>query len=238
VYRVLRESGAQTRLDVVATRGLTLLVGREQEVGLLAERWGRAAEGMGQVVVLTGEAGIGKSRLVQVLRDQLAGISATRIECRCSPHTQHSALYPIIAHLERALAFTRNDAPPDKLHKLEDALAPYAVPLSDLAPPIRSTALTAAASALSVAHPHPPTAAPKNAGSPTHLAVAGGGQAPGAVYRRRPALGGSLDARVPRSPRGSEPNRSDHGPLDLPPGIYATLAEPSPSHATHPHTPA
>ena len=134
VYRVLHESGAQTRLDVAATRGLTLLVGREQEVGLLGERWERAAEGMGQVVLLTGEAGIGKSRLVQVLGDQIVGTAATRIECRCSPHTQHSALYPIIAHLERALAFTRNDTPADKLHKLEDALASYAVPLSDMVP--------------------------------------------------------------------------------------------------------
>jgi class 3 adenylate cyclase/predicted ATPase len=134
VYRVLHESGAQTRLDVAATRGLTLLVGREQEVGLLTERWERATESMGQVVVLTGEAGIGKSRLVQVLRDQVAGTAATRIECRCSLHTQHSALYPIIAHLERALAFTRNDTPADKLHKLEDALASYAVPLADMVP--------------------------------------------------------------------------------------------------------
>ena len=87
VYRVLRESGAQTRLDVAATRGLTGLVGREQEVGLLVERWERATEGMGQVVVLTGEAGIGKSRLVHVLRDQIVGTAATCIECRCSPHT-------------------------------------------------------------------------------------------------------------------------------------------------------
>jgi len=111
VYRVMHESGAQTRLDVAATRGLTRLVGREQEVGLLAERWERATEGMGQVVLLTGEAGIGKSRLVQVLWDQLVGTSATRIECRCSPQTQQSALYPVITHLEGALAFTRTDTP-------------------------------------------------------------------------------------------------------------------------------
>src|SRR5262249_9031684 len=102
-------------------------------------------EGMGQVVVLTGEAGIGKSRLVQVLRDQIAGISATRIECRCFQHTQHSALYPVIVHLECALAFTRKDTPEDKLHKLEDALASYptgatvsaqgeALPLAEIVP--------------------------------------------------------------------------------------------------------
>jgi TOMM system kinase/cyclase fusion protein len=134
VYRVLHESGAQTRLDVAATRGLTLLVGREQEIGLLGERWQRATEGMGQVLLLTGEAGIGKSRLVQVLRDQIVGTAATCIECRCSSHTQHSALYPVIAHLERALAFTRPDTPADKLHKLEDALASYTVSLADMVP--------------------------------------------------------------------------------------------------------
>jgi AAA ATPase domain len=64
VYRVLQESGARGRLDVAVTRGLTPLVGREQEVGLLLERWAEAKAGQGHVVLLTGDAGIGKSRLV------------------------------------------------------------------------------------------------------------------------------------------------------------------------------
>src|SRR5262245_5069354 len=72
VYRVLGTSGMQSRLEVAAARGLTPLVGRVPEVGLLVERWARVKAGMGQVVVLTGEAGIGKSRLVQVLKDQVA----------------------------------------------------------------------------------------------------------------------------------------------------------------------
>src|SRR5262249_31204275 len=70
VYRVLGESGARSRLEVAATAGLTALVGREQEVGLLLERWERAQEGAGQVVLLSGEAGIGKSRLVQMLKER------------------------------------------------------------------------------------------------------------------------------------------------------------------------
>jgi class 3 adenylate cyclase len=134
VYRVLHESGAQTRLDVAGTRGLTRLVGREQEVSILVACWKRATKGLGQVALLNGEAGIGKSRLVQVLREQIVDTAATQIECRCSPHTQHSALYPVITYLEHALAFTRHDAHTDKLHKLEDALASYAVPLTDLVP--------------------------------------------------------------------------------------------------------
>ena len=71
VYQLLAESGAQTRLDVVPPRGLTPLVGREQEVGLLLERWAESPEGHGQVVLLSGEAGIGKSRLVEVLRERI-----------------------------------------------------------------------------------------------------------------------------------------------------------------------
>jgi hypothetical protein len=101
VYHVLGESAAQGRLAAVSSRSLTPLVGRELEVGLLRERWAQVQDGLGQVVVLSGEAGIGKSRLIQVLRDQVAGTAATHIECRCSPHYQHSALYPVITHLER-----------------------------------------------------------------------------------------------------------------------------------------
>ena len=84
--------------------------------------------GRGHIVVLSGEAGIGKSRLVQVVKDEIIGAAATRIEYRCSPYHQHSALYPIIAHLERALAFHRDDTPTDKLQKLEEALRPYPPP--------------------------------------------------------------------------------------------------------------
>src|SRR5215471_11702158 len=69
VYRVLQESGARGRLDVAHARGLTPLVGREQEVGLLIERWEQVKAGQGQVVLLTGDAGIGKSRLVQMLKE-------------------------------------------------------------------------------------------------------------------------------------------------------------------------
>src|SRR5262249_7905271 len=84
LYRVLRESGATSRLDVAQPRGLTPLVGREQEVGLLLERWAQVKAGHGQVVLLTGEAGIGKSRLVQMLKEHVTSESHTRWECRSS----------------------------------------------------------------------------------------------------------------------------------------------------------
>ena len=104
VYRVLGESGAQSRLDIAATRGLAPLVGREQEVGVLLQCWAQVQKGMGHVVLVSGEAGIGKSRLVQVLKDQIAHTAHTRIECRCLPQYQHSSLSPVIGHLERLLA--------------------------------------------------------------------------------------------------------------------------------------
>ncbi len=134
VYRVLGASGVQSRLEVASARGLTPLVGRESEVTLLMERWEQVKDGTGQVVVLSGEAGIGKSRLVQSLQDQVAREPHTRIECRCSPYHQHSALAPVIAHLERALAWEQDTVPHEKLQKLEDALAHHPWPLQEVVP--------------------------------------------------------------------------------------------------------
>ena len=95
IYHVLAESMARSRLEAVGTTGLTPLVGREQEIGLLRERWAQVKEGVGQVVLLSGEAGIGKSRLVQVLTEHVASEpQAWLTPCQCSPYHQHTALYP------------------------------------------------------------------------------------------------------------------------------------------------
>src|SRR5713226_1642831 len=97
VYRVVQESEAQSRFEVAVSAGLTPLIGREHEVGLLEERWERAKQGAGQVVLLSGEAGIGKSRLLQVLKEQVATEPHARLTpCQCSPYQQHSALSPLI----------------------------------------------------------------------------------------------------------------------------------------------
>ena len=134
VYQVVRETEVQQRFDVAAARGLTPLVGREHEVGILRERWAQVQAGRGHIVVLSGEAGIGKSRLVQVVKDEIIGAAALRIEYRCSPSHQHSALYPVITHLERVLAWRQDDMPEDKLRKLEEALRPYPLPLAEVVP--------------------------------------------------------------------------------------------------------
>src|SRR5262249_1834181 len=99
VYRMLAETGVQSRLDAVAPTHLTPLVGREEEVALLYRRWEQAKAGLGQVVLLSGEAGIGKSRLVQMLKDHITHEPHTRMEWRGSPYHQQSALYPVIDHL-------------------------------------------------------------------------------------------------------------------------------------------
>jgi class 3 adenylate cyclase len=134
VYRVLHASAAQTRLEVAATHGLTPLVGRASEVVLLQERWAQVKDGMGHVVVLSGEAGIGKSRLVQVLKEHVAGEVHTRWECRCSPYYQHTALYPIIDLLHRTLQWQPEDTAEGKLAKLEQILCQYPLPWEETMP--------------------------------------------------------------------------------------------------------
>jgi class 3 adenylate cyclase/tetratricopeptide (TPR) repeat protein len=138
MYQVLGMSGAQSRLEVTSPRGLTPLVGRETELTALVERWEEAKAGRGQVVVLNGEAGIGKSRLVRAVQDRLVDEPYTRPECRCSPYAQHSALYPVIALGRRLLQWQRDEAPEVTLNKLEAALAPYDVPLPEAVPLLAS----------------------------------------------------------------------------------------------------
>jgi class 3 adenylate cyclase len=117
VYRVLYESMARSRLETAGSTGLTSLVGREAEVALLRERWAQVKEGLGQVVLLSGEAGIGKSRLVQVLQEHIATEpQAWLTPCQCSPYCQNTALYPMIDLLERVtLRFEPEEPPPQKL---------------------------------------------------------------------------------------------------------------------------
>jgi len=151
MYQVCHESEAQSRLDVALAAGLTPFVGRENEVGLLRERWAQGKEGRGQVVVLSGEAGIGKSRLVQVLHEHLAGEVYSKLEGRCSPYAQQSPLYPVVEQVQRWLQWRQDDTPQVKLRKLEESLeaagfvleeavplfaALCSLPLSDCYPPL------------------------------------------------------------------------------------------------------
>jgi hypothetical protein len=148
VYQVLYESTARSRLEAAGRTGLTPLVGREQEIELLLECWAQVRDGAGQVVLLSGEAGIGKSRLVQVLKEQVATEpQAWLTPCQCSPYHQNTALYPLIDLLQRVvLRLDREESPEQKLRKLEGHLVQYGFPLAETVPLyalLLSTPLTA-----------------------------------------------------------------------------------------------
>jgi predicted ATPase/class 3 adenylate cyclase len=122
-WRVVGEGTAESRFEALHGAGLTPLVGREHEIGLLLEHWERAKEGEGQVVLLAGEPGIGKSRLVRALRGRLENEPHTALSHYCSPHHQTSPLHPVIGLLERAAGFAADDPAATKLDKLEALLA-------------------------------------------------------------------------------------------------------------------
>ena len=121
VYRALRESAARSRLEANAAHGLPTLVGRDTEAALLRDAWGRVEDGSGQVLLITGDAGLGKSRLVRMLEEHVAGRPGGWLTpCQCSPYHQATALYPFIDLLERVvLRFGRDDSADDRSDRLE-----------------------------------------------------------------------------------------------------------------------
>ncbi len=134
MYRVIGQSGARSRLDIVAAHGFTPLVGREHEVGLLLESWSQAKERHGRVVVLSGGSGIGKSRLVEVLKEHVAPDEHTRVECRSSPYYQNTALFPIADALRRIWQLDADEGAEQKLDKLVRELSRYRLPLEETVP--------------------------------------------------------------------------------------------------------
>jgi len=138
VYRVTGVSQAPSRFEAALAHGLTPLVGREEEVGLLVKRWRQAGDGEGQVVLLSGEAGVGKSRILNAFRERIETEPHNRVLYHCSPYHRNSALYPAIGQLERALRFETKDGTDQKLDKLESVLAELSLSESELAPLLAS----------------------------------------------------------------------------------------------------
>ena len=132
-WAALRASSAEGRFEALHASGLTALVGREEELELLLRRWSRAKSGEGQVVLLSGEAGIGKSRLTAALLERLASEPHTRLRYFCSPQHTDSVLYPIIGQMERAAELTHNDTAQVKLDKLDALLAQTSTSKQDAA---------------------------------------------------------------------------------------------------------
>jgi class 3 adenylate cyclase len=114
-WAVLRSASVESRFEALHAGGLTQLVGREEELELLLRRWSKAKNGEGQVVLLSGEAGIGKSRLTAALMGRLEGEPHTRLRYFCSPQYTDSALYPIIGQMERAARLAHGDTAQVKL---------------------------------------------------------------------------------------------------------------------------
>jgi class 3 adenylate cyclase/tetratricopeptide (TPR) repeat protein len=127
LYRVVQPSGVRSRLAVAAGR-LTPFVGREVELATLVERWERAADGEGQNVLLVGEAGVGKSRLAYQLRERLAAVPHTWLECGASPYTEGTPFHPVMALVAQGLAFTDADTPAEKVEKIARGLRDLATP--------------------------------------------------------------------------------------------------------------
>ncbi len=122
-WQVTAEAAAGSRFEALRGGALAPLVGRQEELELLLRRWEQAKAGNGKTVLLTGEPGIGKSRLIRAFQDAITGHSHTELHLFCSPHHQDSALHPFVAHLEHAAGITRDDTDAAKFTKLEAVLA-------------------------------------------------------------------------------------------------------------------
>ncbi|HUH86322.1 MAG TPA: adenylate/guanylate cyclase domain-containing protein [Stellaceae bacterium] len=122
VWQVIGASAVESRFEALRA-STTPLVGREEEIDLLLRRWQQAKSGDGCIVLVSGEAGIGKSRIAQTIVERVSGEPHTILRLFCSPHHQDSALYPAITQLERAAGFRREDTPEQRLAKLESVLA-------------------------------------------------------------------------------------------------------------------
>jgi class 3 adenylate cyclase/predicted ATPase len=123
IWRALRPRAVASRFEAFHAAAQTPLVGREEEIELLRRRWARAKTGNGQVVLLAGEPGIGKSRITTALQETLEGEPHTTLRWFCSLYRQDSALHPVVSHLEHAAQFDRDDRAQEKLNKLRAVLA-------------------------------------------------------------------------------------------------------------------
>ena len=232
VYQVVRETEVQQRFDVAAARGLTPLVGREHEVGILRDRWAQVQAGRGHIVVLSGEAGIGKSRLVQVVKDEIIGATALRIEYRCSPDHQHSALYPSSPTWSGSWPGARTIRRKTGCGSWRKRYGHPRSPGGGGAPLGRPAVVASPGRSLSAPDADTPAAEAENPGSAVDLAPGADRAAARPLCCGRPALDRSLDPGVPHPAGGPGADGPALDPADLSARVSATVG---PAHASHPH---
>jgi len=133
-WRVVCEGDANDRDEDIRIGGGMPLVGRQEELGLLMRSWEASKEGHGQAVLIQGEAGIGKSRLIKALRERVSGEYHIWITIRCSPYHTNSTLFPIIEHVKRVMDWKPEDSAQERLEKLEAALTKQRQPLEEVLP--------------------------------------------------------------------------------------------------------
>ncbi len=133
-YQVREESGVRDRFEATVRRGLTPLVGREEEISLLLRRWEQAKDSEGQVVLLSGESGLGKSRILRGFQEHLQSEPRNRVLYYCSPYHRDTPFYPVIDQLQRGLRFEKTDSVAQKLDKLDSVLRNLGLPAANLAP--------------------------------------------------------------------------------------------------------
>ena len=236
-YQVVRQSTTDSRFEALRA-STTPLVGRDEEIELLLRRWAQAKGGDGQVVLICGEPGIGKSRITQTLVERVAGEPHTRLRYFCSPHHQDSALYPSITQLERAASFRREDTDAERLEKLEAVLAQGTNDLSEALP------LLADLLSIPIGDRYPPLNltpqkrkernSPGPAGTDRRArgAAAGGSRIRGCPLERRHDAG---VARPDHRPHARPAGADDH---HLPAGVQSTLGGASACHDAYGQSPA
>jgi class 3 adenylate cyclase/tetratricopeptide (TPR) repeat protein len=134
IWRVVREGSIRSRYEAKRRGRASPLVGRQEEMGLLLRSWETSKQGHGQVVLIQGEAGIGKSRLIEALRDRVSKETYVWVAHRCSPYHANSTLYPVIEHLKRAMGWKPEDSAAERLEKLETGLKKQSLPLEEVVP--------------------------------------------------------------------------------------------------------
>ena len=134
VFRVAREREVESRLDATRGKSLSQFVGRNSEIGILLDRWELAKSSQGQGVFVSGEAGIGKSRLLEALMERVQDEPHESIRLQCSPYHTTSALYPVIQRLSRSVGLAADDDAATRAEKLDRLIARYGESPADVRP--------------------------------------------------------------------------------------------------------